>query len=203
MNQVEHIQSRPSGFWDNPHHGLACMNDTEPFIGPVYSYPIRTDNGKWVVNGVFCSLACTKRCILDNIKQFDCFTLFTHMCHVVYQQPGNISPAPNRYQLTKFAGKGNGLSIQEYRNTTQTLGTSGSPPFHYQDQAKLDLYPVPRVPVKGDTGNPESNLNLTTEPEFSILSNPETSTLSTEITTVYPTSKLSTLGNFLTLPLTR
>jgi hypothetical protein len=95
MNQVDHIQSRSSGFWNNPHHGLACMNDTEPFVGPIYSYPIPTDNGKWVVNGVFYSLACTKRYILDNIKQFDCFTLFTRMCHVVYKHPGNITPAPN------------------------------------------------------------------------------------------------------------
>ncbi len=202
MNHVEHVQSRPNGFWNNPHHGLVCMNDTEPFIGPIYSYPIRTNNGKWLVNGVFCSLACTKRYLMDNIKQFDCFTLFTHMCAVVYQHPGNIPPAPDRFQLTKFTGPGKGISIQEYRSKLPTTSVCISPPFHYQDQCKLDLYPVPLPETKDDTEKPESDTSLEIEPGTPPLSPADSkiNKIPMDVTMVYPTSQLSTLGNFLKHP---
>lgn len=104
------------GFWRNNDAGICCWLDTEPFDGPVYSYPIRKENNKWTVCGVFCSLHCVKRYIIENcFMNNSVFTLFSLMCIQVYKHNGNVAPAPQSHLLRKFSITGKGLSIVDFR----------------------------------------------------------------------------------------
>ena len=102
-------------FWRNPDHGLSCWHDTEPFVGPVFSYPIRKENDTWIVRGVFCSLHCAKRYIVENcFVNTNTYTLFALMCAKIYGCRDEVVAAPQRELLAKFSTK-RGMTIDELR----------------------------------------------------------------------------------------
>ena len=91
-------------FWKSNTYNLCCQNDGDPFEGPVYSIPLHRKNLKWEVEGVFCSLNCAKRYLLD--KQFEAtqrLSLFSLMCHIVYNISHDIVPAPPVGLLKKYS----------------------------------------------------------------------------------------------------
>ena len=109
----------PTSFWDGTGPHLVCWHDTEPFNGQVYSFPIRKEQFFWVVRGVFCSLSCVKRYLIDSIDlHTNAFSLFALMCFDVYNNTMEISPAPPRTCLEKFNVSGrNTISITQFRDT--------------------------------------------------------------------------------------
>ena len=103
-------------FWSANTQGLCCWLDTEPFDGPVFSYPIRKELNTWVVRGVFCSLHCVKRYIIDNcFVNTTVFTLFSLMCVKVYGITDEIVAAPSMELLAKFSSGPVGLTITQFR----------------------------------------------------------------------------------------
>ncbi len=102
--------------WTGVSGGCCCMHDTEPFEGPVYAYPVRRELGIWYVRGIFCSLECTKRYILDHFPLgSNLINLFSLMCHLVYHQKIQILPAPSQCTLRKFSSSG--LTVTEFRKS--------------------------------------------------------------------------------------
>ena len=103
--------------WTGINKGSCCMHDTEPFDGPVYSYPLRRELGIWYVRGIFCSLECTKRYVLDHFPLgSNIINLFALMCHLVYLQKKQIQPASSQCVLQKFCISG-GWTIAEFRRS--------------------------------------------------------------------------------------
>ena len=103
-------------FWSANTDGLCCWLDTEVFDGPIFSYPVRKDQNTWVVRGVFCSLHCAKRYIIDNcFVNTTVFTLFSLMCIKVYGITDEIVAAPSMELLKKFSSGPHGLTIPEFR----------------------------------------------------------------------------------------
>ena len=107
----------PATFWLDNSRGLCCWHDTMPFTGPVYSYPTRKEPNTWVMQGVFCSLQCVKRYLLDNcFTNTNVFTLFSAMCVSVYGVTNNLVPAPHRQLLDKFClDPAQALTIEQFR----------------------------------------------------------------------------------------
>lgn len=104
-------------FWSANTGGLCCWLDTEVFDGPIFSYPVRKDQNTWVVRGVFCSLHCAKRYIIDNcFVNTTVFTLFSLMCIKVYGITDEIVAAPSMELLKKFSTGSHGLTIHEFRS---------------------------------------------------------------------------------------
>lgn len=125
-------------FWESNTRKLCCWVDTEPFDGPIFSYPVKRDGDTWIVKGVFCSLQCTKRYIIDTtFINTDMYALFTLMCMKVYNIYDSIIPAPKPYLLKKFNVFSNSsMNISEFRNQTLRGVTEVIQPpvipFHYQ-----------------------------------------------------------------------
>lgn len=104
-------------FWDTNVHNVCCWLDCEPFDGPIYSYPIRKEHDKWTVRGIFCSLHCVKRFIIDlNFQNNSLLTDFSLMCLQIYGIEDEIVPAPQYQMLQKFSIPGNkSLTLKEFR----------------------------------------------------------------------------------------
>ena len=103
--------------WTGVSNGCCCLHDTEPFEGVVYSYPVRRELGIWYVRGIFCSLECTKRYLLDHFPLgSNLINLFSLMCHLVYHRKFQIPPAPSQGVLQKFSLSG-GLTITDFRKS--------------------------------------------------------------------------------------
>ena len=104
--------------WLHNDGSMCCWLDTEPFVGPIYSFPVRQDLDRWIVRGIFCSLHCTKRYIIDNcLMNNSIFTLFSLMCNQVYKVGGEITPAPPFQLLKKFCTDSVvGMNISEFRD---------------------------------------------------------------------------------------
>ena len=116
FRMIHEIKNLNPTFWKKNVHGLSCMHDTEPFNGPIFSYPVRRENDIWYVQGVFCSLECTLRFIIDNeFLHSTVSALFRTMCLQVYNVDGNVIPAPSQQMLTKFFPWPGGLTITEFR----------------------------------------------------------------------------------------
>jgi hypothetical protein len=114
---VYEVDDVSADFWRDNTRGLCCWLDTEPFIGPIYSYPIRREHNVWIVRGVFCSLHCVKRYIIDNcFMNTSVFTLFSLMCLQLYNQKDEIIPAPQCELLRKFSISTKGLSLDDFRS---------------------------------------------------------------------------------------
>jgi len=106
------------GFWNENVDRTCCWLDTEPFDGPIYSFPIRKEHDRWTVRGIFCSLHCVKRYIIENsFMNTSVFTLFSLMCVQLYGVKGEVVPAPPYQILQKFSISGQkALSLQEFRS---------------------------------------------------------------------------------------
>lgn len=104
-------------FWEENTSGICCWLDSEPFVGRIYSYPIRRENDKWIVKGVFCSLSCAKRYIVQNcFMNSGIFALFSLMCIEVYGI-SNVQIAPDIHLLHKFSIPGQkSMSLTEFRS---------------------------------------------------------------------------------------
>jgi hypothetical protein len=186
MNPVisHELPQLKSGFWKENTHNLSCMHDTETFQGPVFSYPIRYNNGIWYVRGFFCSLPCTKRYIIDNVSSFDSLSLFTLMCHKVYNCTEVIIPAPSRNILAKFFPWCGSLSIEEFRlKNKYDIITPPVFPFHQ------DIIHVARDAPMGQSPMEQSHM------EQSHMEH-ETQEPKTEWNVLYPSKNLATLNNF-------
>jgi hypothetical protein len=125
-----HDQKVPDNFWASNSRGLCCWHDTEPFQGPVFSLPVSRQGLRWTVRGVFCSLHCAKRFLVDDsaFTNTSLFTLFSVMCKSVYGIEENVIPAPQRTLLAKFAVEG-GISLTEFRGKTKVLTKIVVPPI--------------------------------------------------------------------------
>lgn len=106
-----------SCFWKKNTKRICCWLDTEPFEGCIYSYPTRKENNKWIVKGVFCSLSCVKRYIVNNcFMNSTIFSLFSLMCIEVYGI-SQVKTAPDVTLLRKFCVQDQrGLTIKEFRD---------------------------------------------------------------------------------------
>jgi hypothetical protein len=104
-------------FWKANKRGLCCWLDVAEFEGPVYSFPIRKEHNKWIMRGVFCSLHCVKRYIIENcFMNTSVFTLFSLMCVQVYNVECEVVPAPQVHLLKQFCIDPDvGLTIQQFR----------------------------------------------------------------------------------------
>lgn len=101
-------------FWKQNNNNLCCWLDTHTFDGPIYSYPLTFENNIWTVKGIFCSLQCCKRYIIDNLNgNHTLLSLFTFMCHKLYNTY-NIKASPHFHILSNYTT--NGVSIVEFRN---------------------------------------------------------------------------------------
>ena len=109
-------KSFPQHFWNTNKSHLSCWLDTEPFTGRIYSYPLKYEDGTWVVKGIFCSLQCVKRYVIDILcSNPDTLTLFSFMCLKLYGE-NHVKPSPTFDRLNKFSISNNGLSIEEFRS---------------------------------------------------------------------------------------
>lgn len=108
----------PSDFWKDNKNKLCCWLDGEEFKGSIYSYPVRKEHNKWIVRGVFCSLHCVKRYIVDNcFMNTSVYTLFSLMCIQIYGVQGDIVPAPQYQLLKKFCVyPDRGMTVTQFRN---------------------------------------------------------------------------------------
>lgn len=108
-----------SDFWQSNVLNLACKHCTEPFTGQIFSYPVRYDSSlrTWSVKGIFCSMECKKRFILDNVyMNSSIISLDTLMNKIVYKVHFEIIPAPPQDCLKKFCiDPTKGLSLIEFR----------------------------------------------------------------------------------------
>lgn len=83
----------------------------------------------WLVDGIFCSLECAKRYVLDHFPLgSNLLNLFGVMSRLVYGRPDHIIPAPSQRLLGKFSLSG-GLSIEEFRKSTTRAVRSPVYPF--------------------------------------------------------------------------
>ena len=115
-NLIHELENLSSDFWRENTYNLCCMHDTEMFKGAIYSYPIRKDNDTWYVKGIFCSLECTKKYIIQNcFLNSSTFTLFSLMCKSVYNITTEVYPAPPQEMLKKFFPWKGGLTLEEFR----------------------------------------------------------------------------------------
>jgi len=124
-----------SDFWKENTQRKCCWLDTEVFDGPIYSYPIRKDVSHWTVRGIFCSLHCAKRYIMENcFQRTGIFTLFSLMCQQIYDISHDIKPAPPFQLLSKFAiDSTQSLSLNDFRaaGPAQTTIRLVFPPLYY------------------------------------------------------------------------
>ena len=137
-------QPVPSEFWKSNTGSLACMHDTESFVGPVYSYPVKKNSAGWVVRGQFCSLNCAKAYMMERDDSNLC-SLFTLMCKEVYGIQSTVTAAPPACILQKYTPLGDGVDIQTFRTMSgkvlvQVLN-KGVLPFQY-DPTNLSLSKV-------------------------------------------------------------
>ena len=113
---VSELEDLPPSFWAENTKGYACMHDTEPFTGPIFSFPVRRETtGIWHVRGVFCSLECAKSYILDHCQDPMIFTLFSLMCRLVYGYTYEVTPAPPQQVLWKFFPWKESMTLLEFR----------------------------------------------------------------------------------------
>lgn len=100
--------------YNDADHVYHCWNDTESFTGNRYGFPIeRLGYRSWVVRGIFCSLGCVKRFIMDNSSlHASSLLLFYKMAFEIYQVK-DIHTPPSRFCLNKFTP--GGITIYNYR----------------------------------------------------------------------------------------
>ena len=137
-------RSLPPNFWNNNESRISCWLDTEPFNGKIYSYPLKYNEGTWVVKGVFCSLHCVKRYIIDNLfADPDTLTLFSFMCLKLYGK-NHVKASPSFDQLNKFDISNGGLNIKEFRscNSKKIVGESRNTNKKRKVSKKLHKYPA-------------------------------------------------------------
>jgi hypothetical protein len=114
MNFVLESNDLDPTFWLHNRLQLACLHDTEVFQGPIYSYPVRRTDSHWIVRGVFCSLNCAKKYLLNNDRN-EFLALFYQMCVEVYGLEDPVQPAPPACILAKYDVTGQGVSIETFR----------------------------------------------------------------------------------------
>jgi hypothetical protein len=166
---VYEIKQDPQ-IWTSGTEDICCHHCTEQFEGPAFSYPIRREpTGKWVVRGVFCSPACSKRFVVGmGFASFKLLTLLEDMFSEVYQV-SNVRPAPDRLVLSKFT-KG-GVSIGEFRSMNVFKSSSEicpnfifeaefmcTVPPCYESDAKMNLG---YFAVEGESSNSTSSMAAT------------------------------------------
>jgi len=102
------LNSVPPSFWHNNKEGHWCWHHKRPFQGEVYSYPVkRISATEWNVRGIFCSLSCEWRYILDHprLSFSDFTTLHSLMLIEVYGiASGTVLPAFRYERLDDFLG---------------------------------------------------------------------------------------------------
>jgi hypothetical protein len=105
-------------FWKENTGAIHCWYDTYEFSGPIYSIPLSHNLLHWVVEGVYCSLACVKAAMLrrGGITSSFSYGLLTKMAMDVYDVYEPIVAAPPIEILTRFSiSKELGLSIETFR----------------------------------------------------------------------------------------
>jgi hypothetical protein len=182
---VHELTALPVNFWLNNVQQLCCMHDTEVFDGPIFAYPIRCDGNVWYVRGVFCSLECTKRYILENSVQYDTLSLFAYMCHSVYQHTAKVDPAPSRYILKKFFPWEGGLTIEEFRAGANKSDIVMPPIFPFVNDRTFRLESVYDLPELGSSTVEEEGVNPVVVPEQE------------DCNILYPSRSITTLNNYL------
>lgn len=101
---------------------IACWHCCGPFSGVPVSVPKFYDAARkqWELQGVYCSLACAKRAILndDNFNTTTVMMWFRLFCREVLgiRKADSIAAAPPRAMLLKFGGP---LSLNKFRSMTR------------------------------------------------------------------------------------
>jgi hypothetical protein len=100
--------------WPQRTH-LACWHDTEPFDTLPVPMPRRHDRqrGKYYVFGIFCSLNCAKKWMLEHPYQASDVMLFAQMAREVFGVHDSIPPAPPVMRLQKFGGD---MTLEQLRS---------------------------------------------------------------------------------------
>jgi hypothetical protein len=109
---------------------LCCWNCCHPFA-PALPVPLPRSydmkEKKFVVEGIFCSLACSKAFLMQE-RSFDLsqrVALFARMCSDVYGRH-RVREAPSRYCLKMFGGA---VDIQAFRDSENMLYELHAAPF--------------------------------------------------------------------------
>lgn len=100
-------------------HTLVCWNDSEPFSGHIFGYPLkRICERSWVVRGVFCSIGCVQRYLLDRSMSHPLsLALFACMCTELYRVEEIYIP-PSPLCIDKYIP--GGITIDSYRTGSST-----------------------------------------------------------------------------------
>ena len=169
------------------------MQDTDVFEGDIFFYPTRKENDTWYVKGVFCSLACTKAYVIDNLREnHDTLGLFMLMCKTAYGISESITPAPPQFLHMKFHPPFGGVELDEFRNYTYTNDRSTMTTTNLYKHKELVMSTKDHLTkdlVSSKEYQPPNNQNnLNTEGKQS---------LSTVLQ--YPSRNITTLENFFSL----
>lgn len=89
-----------------PKEVKACWYCTHNMPKQCFRKPIHFDQRtqKYTVQGIYCTLNCVKKSIMENPAHSRLLELLTKMAIEIYGYMDHIHPAPEREQFTKFGG---------------------------------------------------------------------------------------------------